>query len=247
MLKENERIDDLGCADLKIIQNSDWFCFGMDAVLLANYAKLKKNSTVVDLGTGTGIIPILLYGKNKVEKIYGIEIQKPVAEMAGRSVKLNKLEDKIEILNIDLKQAEEVLGNNKFDAVTSNPPYMAEESGLQNNTDNRTISRHEMKCSLRDVIKTANRLLKQHGSFFLVHRPNRIVDILTLLREYKLEPKNISFVHPKVGKSPNLVLIRSVKAAKADLKFEDPLYIYNDDGTYTEELLEIYGLSKEDE
>lgn len=244
MLKEKERIDDLGCAGLKIIQNSDWFCFGMDAVLLANYAKLKKNSTVVDLGTGTGIIPLLLHGKNEVQKIYGIEIQKPVAEMARRSVELNKIGEKIEILNIDLKQAEAVLGNNKFDAVTSNPPYMPLDSGLKNNTDNRSISRHEMKCSLRDVIETANRLLKQHGSFFLVHRPNRIVDILTLLRESKLEPKNIRFVHPRAGKSPNLVLIRSVKAAKADLKFEDPLYIYEEDGSYTEELLKIYGLDK---
>lgn len=247
MLKENERIDDLGCEGLRIIQNSSWFCFGMDAVLLANYADLKKNSTVVDLGTGTGIIPILLYGKNTVDKIYGLEIQEEVSEMAKRSVELNDLNEKIEILNIDLKQAEEVLGNNKFDAVTSNPPYMPVDSGLKNNTDNRTISRHEMKCSLRDVIETASRLLKQHGRFFLVHRPNRIVDILTLLREYKLEPKSIRFVHPRVGKSPNLVLIRSVKAAKPDLKFEDPLYIYNDDGSYTKEVLEIYGIEDEEE
>lgn len=143
MLKTNERIDELGCSGLKIIQNSDWFCFGMDAVLLANYCDIKKNSTVVDLGTGTGIIPILLYGKNDVKKIYGIEIQKEVAEMASRSVELNNLNQTIEILNIDLKQTEQVLGNNLFDVVTSNPPYMPLDSGLKNNTDNRTISRHE--------------------------------------------------------------------------------------------------------
>lgn len=247
MLKTNERIDELGCSGLKIIQNSDWFCFGMDAVLLANYCDIKKNSTVVDLGTGTGIIPILLYGKNDVKKIYGIEIQKEVAEMASRSVELNNLNQTIEILNIDLKQTEQVLGNNLFDVVTSNPPYMPLDSGLKNNTDNRTISRHEKKCNLRDVIETANRLLTHNGRFFLVHRPNRIVDILVLLREYKLEPKSIRFVHPKVGKSPNLVLIKSIKAAKPDLKFEDPLYVYNEDGSYTDELLDIYGIKKEKE
>lgn len=245
-MKPTERIDELGCKNLKIIQNSDWFCFGMDAVLLANYSNIKKGSKVVDLGTGTGIIPILISGKNDVEKIYGIEIQREVAEMAGRSVELNNLSEKIEILNIDLKQAEEVLGNNIFDAVTSNPPYMPQDSGFKNKTDNKTISRHETECSLRDVIKTANRLLKPNGRFFLVHRPNRIVDILTLLREYKLEPKSIRFVHPKVGKSPNLVLIKSIKSAKPNLKFEDPLYIYNDDGSYTKELLDIYGIEEKE-
>ncbi len=245
-MKPTERIDELGCKDLKIIQNSDWFCFGMDAVLLANYSRMKKGSKVVDLGTGTGIIPILIHGKNDVEKIYGIEIQTEVAEMATRSVELNNLSGKIEILNIDLKQAEEVLGNNIFDAVTSNPPYMPLDSGFKNKTDNKTISRHEIECSLRDVIETANRLLKPNGRFFLVHRPNRIVDILTLLREYKLEPKAIRFVHPRVGKSPNLVLIKSIKLAKPDLKFEDPLYIYNDDGNYTKELLDIYGIEEKE-
>lgn len=240
-----ERIDDLGCNNLKIIQNPDWFCFGMDAVLLSNYCDIKPNSTVVDLGTGTGIIPILLTGKNKISKIYGIELQSEVAEMAKRSIKLNNLEDKIEILNINLKDAERVLGNNKFDVVTSNPPYMDQETGLKNNTDNKTISRHEVECTLRDVIQTASRLLTHNGRFFLVHRPNRIVDILTILREFKLEPKNIRFVHPKAGKSPNLVLIKAIKAAKPDLKFEDPLYVYNEDGTYTGEILDIYGIEKE--
>lgn len=244
MLKKNERIDDLDCKGLKIIQNTNWFCYGMDAVLLANYVKMKKNSTIVDLGTGTGIIPILLYGKNDVKKIHGIEIQEEVAKMASRSVELNDLGEKIEIHNIDLKQAEEKLGNNIYDVVTSNPPYMAADDGLKNDTDNKTISRHETKCSLRDVIQVANRLLKHNGRFFLVHRPNRIVDILTLLREYKLEPKTIRFVHPKLSKTPNLVLIMSVKAARPDLKFEDPLYIYNEDGSYTDELLEIYDMER---
>lgn len=245
MLKSSERIDDLGCKGLKIIQNREWFCFGMDAVLLANYCDIKKDSTVVDLGTGTGIIPILLSGKTQAKKIYGIEIQDDVAEMANRSVILNNLQDRIEIKNIDLKQATKALGKNIFDVVTSNPPYMSDDSGLKNKLDNKTISRHETKCSLRDVIETARDLLAHNGRFFMVHRPNRIVDILTLLREYNLEPKTIKFVHPKADKSPNLVLIKSVKASKPDLKFEDPLYVYRKDGEYTDELLEIYGMTRE--
>lgn len=237
-----ERIDDLDCKGLKIIQNTNWFCYGLDAVLLSNYVDIAKNSTVVDLGTGTGIIPLLVYAKRDTRKIYGIEIQENVAQMANRSIELNNLNEEIEILNIDLNQAEDVLGNNKFDAVTSNPPYMKNNSGFKNDTDNKTISRHEIKCTLRDVISTASRLLKHNGRFFLVHRPSRLVDILVLLREYKLEPKSIRFVHPKVSKSPNLILIKAIKAAKSDLKIEDPLYVYNDDGSYTKELLEIYGI-----
>lgn len=245
-LKQSERIDDLQCKGLKIIQNKDWFCFGMDAVLLANYCDIKKGSTIVDLGTGTGIIPVLLCGKNDVEKIYALEIQEEVAEMANRTVTLNNLEEKIEIVNIDLKNATEKLGVNKFDVVTSNPPYMTCGSGLLNEEDKKTISRHEVKCDLEDVISTTSRLLKHNGRFFLVHRPNRIVDIFTLLRKYKLEPKNIRFIHPKVGEKPNLVLIKSIKASKPDLKFENPLYIYEDDGSYTQELLKIYGMEKEE-
>ena len=244
MLKENERIDDLDCSGLKIIQNSSWFSYGMDAVLLSNYVKMKKHSTLVDLGTGTGIIPLLIYGKHDVKKIHGIEIQGEVSKMARRSIKLNNLEEKIEIHNIDLKQAEEKLGNNIYDVVTSNPPYMAADDGLKNSTDNKTISRHETKCTLKDVIYTANRLLKHNGRFFLVHRPNRIVDILTTLREHKLEPKSIRFVHPKVGSAPNLVLIMSVKSARPDLKFEEPLYVYKEDGSYTDELLKIYDMER---
>lgn len=244
-LKDTERIDDLQCGGLKIIQDIKGFCFGMDAVLLANYCDIKTNSTVVDLGTGTGIIPLLIWGKNKVKKIYGIEIQEEVAEMAKRSMKINGLSDSIEILNIDLKDAPKILGVNKFDVVTSNPPYMVAGTGIINPEDKKAISRHEVLCSLNDVIKTASRLLKHNGRFFMVHRPHRIVDILISLREYKLEPKSIRFVHPKVGEKPNLVLIKSIKAAKPELKFEKPLYVYNDDGTYTDEIYEIYGMEYE--
>lgn len=243
-LKENERIDDLGCKGLKIIQNTEGFCFGMDAVLLSNFCDIKKSSEVVDLGTGTGIIPLLVWAKKETKKIYGIEIQEEVAEMARRTMSMNRLEDSIEIINTNLIEAPEILGANKFDSVTSNPPYMLQGGGLINPEDKKAISRHEITCTLEDVIKTASRLLKHNGSFFMVHRPHRIVDIFCLLRQYKLEPKRIRFVHPKVGDKPNLLLIKSVKASKPELKFEAPLYVYNDDLTYTEEIYKIYGMEK---
>ena len=244
ILKENEKIEDLQCKGLKIIQNKKWFCFGMDAVLLANYCDLKKGSKVADLGTGTGIIPILLSGKKDISKVIGIEIQKEVAEMAIRSVKMNNLEDKINILNIDLKDAEEYLEINSFDAVVTNPPYKLPNSGIINPSDKKAISRHEVKCTLEDVIKISSRLLKHHGRLFMVHRPQRLVDIMCLLRQYKLEPKNIRLVHSKVGEKPNMMLIKAVKAANSELKFEKPLYVYNDDGSYTDEIYKIYDLNK---
>ncbi|SCG81740.1 putative protein yabB [Proteiniborus sp. DW1] len=241
-LKDNERIDELQCKGLKIIQNTEGFCFGMDAVLLSNYCDMKKGSEVVDLGTGTGIIPLLVWAKNNVKKIYGIEIQEEVAEMATRTMKMNGIEEHIKIINANLIQAPEILGVNKFDSVTSNPPYMLQGGGLINPEDKKAISRHEITCTLEDIIRTASRLLKHNGSFFMVHRPHRIVDIFCLLRQYKLEPKKIRFVHPKVGEKPNLVLIKSVKASKPELKFEPPLYVYNDELTYTEEIYKIYGM-----
>lgn len=242
ILKENEKIEDLQCKGLKIIQNKKGFCFGMDAVLLANYCDLKKNSKVVDLGTGTGIIPVLLCGKKDVSKVIGIEIQEEVAEMAVRSVKMNNLDSKINILNIDLNNAEDYLEINSFDAVVTNPPYKLSNSGIINPSDKKAISRHEVKCTLEDVIKVASRLLKHHGRLFMIHRPQRLVDIMCLLRQYKLEPKHIRLVHPKVGEKPNMVLIKAVKAANRELRFEKPLYVYNDDGIYTDEIYKIYNL-----
>ncbi|WP_352420333.1 tRNA1(Val) (adenine(37)-N6)-methyltransferase [Proteiniborus sp.] len=242
ILKENERIDDLQCKGLKIIQNTEGFCFGMDAVLLSNFCDMKKNSEVIDLGTGTGIIPLLILAKNNVKKVYGIEIQEEVAEMAKRTMAMNRLEDNIEIINTNLIKAPEILGVNKYDSVTSNPPYMLQGGGLINPEDKKAISRHEITCTLEDVIRTASRLLKHNGSFFMVHRPHRIVDIFCLLRQYKLEPKKIRFVHPKVGDKPNLVLIKSIKASKPELKFESPLYVYNEDQTITDEIYKIYGM-----
>lgn len=242
-LKENEKIEDLQCNNLKIIQNKKWFCFGMDAVLLTNYCDVRKNSHIVDLGTGTGIIPILLSGKKEYTKAYGIEIQDEVAEMAKRSVLLNNLQEKIEILNLDLNKVTEFLEPYSFDAVISNPPYKLNNSGIVNPSDKKAISRHEITCTLEDVISTAAKLLKQYGKFYMVHRPDRLADIMCLLRKYKLEPKQIRFVHSKSGKKPNMILIRASKYGNPELKFDPPLYIYNDDGTYTEDIYKIYGMN----
>ena len=247
LLNEGEKIEDLQCEGLKIIQNKKWFCFGMDAVLLANYCDIKNNSKIVDLGTGTGIIPILLSGKKDYSKAYALEIQEEVAETAKRSVELNNLQEKIEILNIDLKDAEKYLETNSFDAVISNPPYKLNNSGIINPSDKKAISRHEIKCTLEDVIKTAAILLKQYGRFYMVHRPDRLADIICLLRKYRLEPKQIRFVHPKASAKPNMVLIRASKNGNPELKFDPPLYIYDDEGKYTKDVYEIYGMENKQE
>lgn len=240
ILKENEKIEDLQCKGLKIIQNKKWFCFGMDAVLLANYCELKKGSKVVDLGTGTGIIPLLLYAKKNISLAIAVEIQTEVADMASRTVKLNNLEDYIKILNVDLKEITNHLEPYSFDAVISNPPYKLYNSGLQNPSDQKAISRHEIMCDLEDVIENASKLLKQYGKFYLVHRPDRLVDIMCLLRKHRLEPKNIRFVHPRVNDKPNLVLIQASKNGNKELKFAPPLYVYNEQGEFNDEIHTIY-------
>ena len=239
MLKEKERIDIVPGTNFKIIQNKERFSYGTDAIFLSNFAKGK--GIVVDLGTGTGIIPLRIYGKDKVDIIYGVEIQNEVAEMANRSIELNKLEENIKILNMDLKDLPNIFSKNTVDIVTSNPPYMKSGGALVNHDENFAISRHEVACNLRDIIEVTEYLLKPLGKFYMVHRPDRLVDIIYLLREYKLEPKYIRFVQPKLNKKPNLILIEAVKGGKPDLKFYDPLIVYNDDGSYTEEITTIYG------
>ena len=228
-LKETERIDDLQLKGLKLIQDTNGFCFGIDAVLLANFAKVKKGAKVVDLGTGTGIVPILIAGKSQAE----------VYEMATRSVKLNDLEERVEIVNADIKEIDKVLEVNGYHVVTSNPPYMHMD-GIKNPNDKKAISRHEVKCNLEDVIRAASRLTMPRGKFFMIHRPIRLVDILTLGRKYNMEPKQIQFIHPRAGKAPNLVLVEFMKDGKPELKILDPLYVYGEDGNYTEELKAIY-------
>ncbi len=240
-LKENERIDDLEFEDLKIIQNTKGFCFGIDSVLLSDFAKnIKKNSTIVDLGTGTGIISILLSKKTEAKKIYGIELQEEVCDMASRSVLLNNLQDKIEIINKNIKNISDTLGINVSDVVVTNPPYKKYGTGLLNENDSKIISRHEKECTLEDVIKQSFKILNDKGLFYMVHRPDRLVDIIYLMRKYKIEPKEIRIVYSNIKSKAVLVLIKGIKNAGEELKVLSPLYIYNEDGTYTDEVLKIY-------
>jgi len=241
-LKENERIDDLQYKGLKIIQNKDGFCFGIDSVLLSDFAKtIKKNSTVVDIGTGTGIIGLLLCKKTDLKKIYGVEIQKEVAEMAKRSVELNNLQDKFDIINSDINNIFEILEPNSIDCIVTNPPYKKVDTGVKSEDEKQMISRHEVKCTLEDIIEKSAKLLKDRGEFYMVHRAERIADIMCLLRKYRLEPKNIRFVHSKKDEKPNLILVKAIKYANEFLKIDNPLVIYDDEGNYTEEILKIYG------
>lgn len=240
-LYPNERIDDLQLNGLRLIQNTESFCFGVDAVLLADFADIKENARVVDLGTGTGIIPILLAGKTSAKEIIGIEIQKEMAAMAKRSVSLNYLEERIIIHEADIKECISLLGKGKYDVVVSNPPYMNSGGGIVNSKDTKAISRHEILCTLEDVIGAAAGLLKPAGQFAMVHRPERIVDILCLMRQYKLEPKFLRFVHPYPDKKANLILVKGVKNARTQLKMLPPLYVFNKDGKYSEEIDKIYG------
>ncbi len=244
-LLENERIDDLEYKGLKIIQNKNGFCFGIDSVLLSDFAKnIKKNAKVIDIGTGTGIISILLSKKANLSKIYGIEIQDEVADMAKRSVYLNNLNDKIEIINTNIKDIFNILNPNEFDVIVTNPPYMKMNTGAINEEKKKLISRHEVECTLEDIIRISYKLLKSNGEFYMVHRAERIVDILFYLRQYKIEPKILRFIQPNLNKEPNLVLIKAVKNAGYQLNVKKPLIVYNEDGKYTDEILEIYNKEK---
>lgn len=240
-LKENEVIDDLEYKGLKIIQNNKWFKYGIDSVLLSDFAKnMKKNSKILDIGTGTGIISILLSKKTECKEIIGIEIQEDVADMARRSVELNNLENKIKIINDNILNIENYFPLEYFDYVVTNPPYQKDNSGLKSESEKQLISRHEVKCSLEDIIIKSFKMLRDYGTFYMIHRPERLVDILYLMRKYKLEPKEIRFVHSKAKEKPNLVLIKGVKYSGEFLKVLEPLIVYEDNGEYTDEILKIY-------
>lgn len=240
-IKDGERLDDLHRKGYKILQHPKKFCFGMDAVLLSGFAKVEEGQRALDLGTGTGIIPILLEAKTNGEHFIGLEIQHESADMARRSVLLNGIEDKVEITEGDIKEGGKLFKPSSFDVVTSNPPYMNSGKGLLNEHTPMAIARHEVLCSLEDVIQTASQLVKVGGSFFMVHRPHRLVDIITLMRQYKLEPKRLRMVHPYEDKEPNMVLIEGVRHGKPMLKVETPLVVYKEAGVYTDEIYEIYG------
>lgn len=240
-LREGERIDDLHRKGYKIIQDTNRFCFGMDAVLLTGFATVKTEEKVLDLGTGTGIIPILLEAKTDGSHFTGLEIQQGSVEMAKRSVKLNDLDNKINIVEGDIKLADELFKLSSFDVITTNPPYMNQGKGLKNPDMPKAIARHEILCNLEDVIRVASRLVKVLGRFYMVHRPHRMLEIFEIMRKYKLEPKRIRLVYPYKDKEPNMILIEGVRHGKPMLKIEPPLIVYKSVNEYTDEIYKIYG------
>lgn len=241
ILKENERIDDLERNGYRIIQDPERFCFGMDAVLLSGFARVKDGASVLDLGTGTGIIPILLEAKTGAAHLTGLELQPDSADMARRSVALNGLEDKIDIVTGDIKEAGSLFDAASFDVITCNPPYMIGKHGIANPQDAKAIARHEILCTLEDVISQTARLLKPGGNFYLVHRPFRLAEIMVLLSKYKLEPKRMQLVYPYVDKEPNMVLLEANRGGRPRMTVEKPLIVYQKPGVYMPEIYDIYG------
>ena len=240
-LKQDERLDDLERNGYKIIQNPNKFCFGMDAVLLSGFAKVKKGERVLDMGTGTGIIPILLEAKTEGRHFTGLEIQEESADMARRSVAYNHLEEKIDIVTGDIKTASQMFPLSGFDVITSNPPYMTNIHGIQNPEAPKAIARHEVLCTLEDLVRETSRLLRPGGRFYMVHRPFRLVEIFQTLTAYKLEPKRMQLVHPFVDKEPNMVMIEAIRGAKSMIKIEEPLVVYKAPGVYNDIIYDIYG------
>ena len=237
---ENERLDDLQYKGLRLLQKKDGFCFGVDAVLLSHFARISKNDRVIDLGAGTGIIAVLLAAKKAPCKVVGLEIQKDMAEMASRSVKLNGLGDNVEIICGDIKEAVRIFGAASFDSVVTNPPYMSRGGGLLNPADTKAVARHEILCTLQDVVSAAGKLLCTGGRFSMVHRPQRLSDIIYCMRSNSIEPKHLQMVHPSPGKKPNLVLISGTRNGNPELRVHEPLYIYDGHGDYSKEINEIY-------
>lgn len=241
LVKPGERIDDLQRNSYRIIQDPEKFCFGMDAVLLAGFADKAVGERLLDIGTGTGILPLLMEARTKIPHLFGLEIQAESADMARRSVKLNGLEEKIEIVTGDIKEADRLFEVASFDVITCNPPYMIGEHGLQSAKRAKTIARHEVCCTFQDIAEMSAKLLKPGGHLYLVHRPFRLAEILVTLCACRLEPKRIQLVYPFVNKEPNMVLIETVRGAKSRMSVEKPLIVYQSPGVYTPEIYEIYG------
>lgn len=240
-LLPGERLDELHRKGYLLIQKENGFCFGLDAVLLTAFTKVKPGEHALDLGSGTGIIPILLEAKTKGSFFTGLEIQEDLADMANRSICLNHLEDKISIKYGDIKGASKQFGASSFDVVTTNPPYMAVNQGLTNANPSKMISRHEILCKLSELIRESSSLLRPNGRFYMVHRPHRLVEIISLMQEYKLEPKRMQFVHSFINKEPVMVLIEGLRGGNRNMRIEKPLIVYESNGHYTKDIIEIYG------
>lgn len=241
-LRPEERLDNLQVNGYEIIQHPGKFCFGMDAVLLSNFARVKEKERALDLGTGTGIIPILLTAKTEGQSFVGLEIQEESADMARRSVAHNRLEEKVEIVTGDIKEAAEIFGPVSFDVITVNPPYMIGQHGIANASDTKAIARHEVLCTLDDVLRESAKLLKPKGRFYMVHRPFRLAEILSKMVAAGIEPKRMRMVHPFIDKEPNMVLIEGLRGGNSRMTVEPPLVVYKEVGVYNDELLAEYGM-----
>lgn len=244
LLKDGERLDDLQCKGYHIIQDPARFCFGMDAVLLSGFAKAKKGEKVLDLGTGTGIIPILMAAKTDGESFTALEIQEESADMARRSVAYNRLDEKVKIVTGDIKDASKIFGASSFHVITTNPPYMIGTHGENSPSEAKAIARHEVLCTLDDILRESARLLPPGGRFYMVHRPFRLAEILSKMVEYKIEPKRMRLVYPYIDKEPNMVLIEGLRGGKSRMTVEAPLVVYKEPGVYTDEIYELYGMGK---
>lgn len=240
-LKPGERLDELHRNGYYIIQNTQKFCFGMDAVLLSGFAKVKQSERALDLGTGTGIIPVLLEAKTEGEHFTGLEIQKESAEMASRSVALNHLEDKIDIVTGDIKDASVLFGASSFDVITTNPPYMIGSHGISSSSQAKAIARHEILCTLDDILLESAKLLKPKGRFYMVHRPFRLAEILSKMTAHGIEPKRMRLVYPFIDREPNMVLLEGLLGGNSRLTVEKPLIVYKEKGVYTDEIYDVYG------
>lgn len=237
-----ERVDDLNLNGKKIIQNPEYFCFGIDSVLLANFVESNSsNNVIVDLCSGSGVIPVILSQKKKFKQIYGVELQKEMYELLKKNISINSLEKEIIAINLNIK---EFRLESKVDVVVCNPPYKEVGTGVQNENKVKYIARHEKECTLEDVFGCAKAILKQRGKLYVVHKPQRLSDLISIARKYKLEPKNIRFVFPKVNSKPSIVLIEYVYCGGNELNILPPLIEYDEDGNYTKEILEIYGSEK---
>lgn len=238
--EEGESIEDLELGGLYILQKEKGFRFGVDAVLLSHFTNLKNRETLIDLCSGTGILPILFAGKTSARIIKGLEIQEKYAKMAQRSILMNGLEDRVEIVLGDLKDLDLIKSLGTYSVVTANPPYKKQGSGNFSKDEEILIARHEYAMELDDLILAAELLLKDQGRLCLVHRPERLIDIITSMRDHNIEPKRIRMVAPRLNKAPNILLIEGIKGAKPYLKWEEEIYVYDDKG-YSDEIKRIYG------